>query len=252
MLIDTHAHLNFNAFSKDRHKIIKKSLADKIWMINVGSNYHTSQKAVCLAEKYKAGVYAAVGLHPIHAQEGFDYKKYKELAAIKKVKAIGETGLDYKEEYFSFRQKQAEVFLQQMTLAQEMCLPLIFHCRRAHDAMLAIIKQELEKNKTNIRGVVHCFTGKWPQAEQYLKMGFYLGFNGIIFKLNLDQIIKKTPLNRILIETDCPYLTPSPAVGRNEPAYVRYVMQRIARLKGISEIKTAGQTRLNAKKLFKI
>ncbi len=252
MIIDTHAHLNFNAFSKDRHKVIEKSLTDKVWMINVGSNYDTSKKAVCLAEKYKAGVYAAVGLHPIHARQGWQYKKYKALAQSKKVVAIGETGLDFKKEYSGFIEQQKQVFLNQLNLAQELDLPIIFHCRMAHQAMLKMLEERLKNKKYKIKGVIHCFTGNWQQAEKYLSMGFYLGFNGIIFKLNLSNIIKKVPTDKILIETDCPYLTPAPFSGRNQPLYVKQVLEKIADIKSKRWQSLARQTTLNAKKLFKI
>ncbi len=250
-MIDTHAHVNFKAYNKDFDQVIQRALKNKVRLINVGSQYQTSKKAVEMAERYQTGVYAAIGLHPIHAREEFDYQKYKALAGSRKVLAIGEAGLDYKKEYLAFKDKQATVFLQQLSLARELNLPLVFHCRQAHFAMLPIIKKEMKDNR-ELRGVVHCFTGKWPEAEEYLKMGLFLGFNGIIFKLDLDSIIIKTPLERILIETDCPYLTPQPLSGRNEPLYVKYVLKKIAALKKISLSKAAQQTSLNAKKLFNL
>ena len=129
-----------------------------------------------------------------------------------------------------------------------MSLPVIFHCRKAHDDLIKILK---EFGKIN--GVVHCFTGKWRQAKEYLDMGFYLGFNGIIFKLNLDEIIKKTPLERILVETDCPYLTPPGfSEKRNNPLAVKLVAQRIAEIKNKHFEEISGVTTENAKKLFKI
>lgn len=247
MIIDTHAHLNFNAYKDDADKVIKKSLEQGVWMINVGSRYATSKRAVEIAEKYD-GVFAAIGLHPIHAQDGFDYGKYKELAESKKVVAVGEIGLDYKEEYVSFKEQQRTVLCQQLELAQELKLPIIFHCRLAHDDLIKI----LSENSSPITGAVHCFTGKWAEAQKYLEMGFYLGFNGIIFKLNLDKIIEKIPLDKILIETDCPYLTPLPMEGRNEPIYVKYVAEKIARIKGLSSEEVAEITTKNARKLFNI
>jgi len=269
MLIDTHAHLNFNAYKADADEVIRRSLDNQVWMINVGTNYETSKKAVEIARGHEKGVYATIGLHPIHLETGlvkikndteeievktkeeeFDYEKYKKLAlsevkGSKKVVAIGEFGLDYywkpkttkKKELF--KQKQKEAFLQQLNLAKELNLPVVFHCRMAHQDLIEVLKLKIKNEKLKIGGVIHCFTGSWKQAQEYLDMGFYLGFNGIIFKLDLDEIIKKTPLDKILIETDCPYLTPPPESGRNEPLYVKYVAERIAEIKKIRAKRTS-------------
>lgn len=248
MLFDTHAHLNFNLYKDDSLKVLQRSLDNDVWMINVGSQYSTSKRAVGMAEKYDKGVYAAVGLHPIHLEaETFDYEKYKDLAKSPKVVALGEIGLDYKQEYVSFREKQKEVLVQQLKLAKELGLPVIFHCRMAHEDMIKI----LSESGAGISGVIHCFTGKWKEAEMYMEMGLYLGFNGIIFKLNLDEVIAKTPLDRILIETDCPYLTPPQEQGRNEPMFVRHVAEKIAKIKQLSYEEIAEATTQNAQKLFK-
>jgi len=246
MLIDTHAHLNFNAFKDDFDRVIKRSLDKNVWMINVGSNFKTSKRAVEIAEKYK-GVYAGIGLHPIHAEEGFDIKNYKELAKSDKVVAIGEIGLDYYKDYALFKKKQKEVFLQQLDLAKELELPVIFHCRMAHNDLLEIMKG------TKLQGVIHCFTGGWRQAKEYLDMGFYLGFNGILYKMNLKEVIEKTPLDRILIETDCPYLTP-PKLGaeRNEPIFLKHIVQEIAKIRNLDFEKVAQAATKNAKRLFNI
>ena len=256
MLIDTHAHLNFNAYKEDGLKVLQRSLDNDVWMINVGSQYPTSKRAVETAEKHREGLpagrqgaYAAVGLHPIHLEtEAFDYEKYKELAKSKKVVAIGEVGLDYKPEYALSKEKQKSVLSQQLKLAEELGLPVIFHCRMAHEDLIKILSENSSRNF----GVVHCFTGTWKQAEKYLGMGLYFGFNGIIFKLKLDEIIKKTPLDRILLETDCPYLTPPQEDGRNEPIFVKYVAEEIAKIKKLSYEEVAEITTQNAQKLFKI
>ena len=253
MLIDAHAHVNFNTYKDDADEVIRRSLDDDTWIINVGSQHSTSKRAVELAEKYEKGVYAAIGLHPIHAGDGFNYEKYKQLSQSPKVVAIGETGLDYKEEYISSKEKQKEIFLKQLELARELNLPVIFHCRMAHDDLINILNSQFSVHNSKLRGAVHCFTGNRAQAEKYLAMGLYLGFNGIIFKMNLDDIIKKTPLDKILVETDCPYLTP-PSAGteRNEPIYVRYVAEEIAQIKGISYEEMSKITTENAKKLFRV
>ncbi len=278
MLIDTHAHLNFNTYKEDLDKVVKRTLENNVWIINVGSQYETSKRAVEIAGKYEKGVYAAVGLHPIHAnEEKYNLERYKELiikGGLVKVVAIGEIGLDYKLEYVSFKEKQKTVFLKQLALAKELNLPVIFHCRMAHEDLIEILNTKYKIQDTAPRGVIHCFTGTWEQAQQYLEMGFYLGFNGIIFKLNLDKIIEKTPLDKILIETDCPYLIPLPAVAllglrsrsyfgeggaeagpppyRNEPLYVKYVAEKIAKIKNTNFGEVAKITTENAKKLFKI
>ncbi len=277
MLIDTHAHLNFNAYKSDVDEIIRQSLDNNVWMINVGSNYITSKKATEIAERYPKGVYAAIGVHPIHLTEGifkvkldeeeqsfqtknedFDYEKYKTLAQSQKIVAIGEIGLDYyyrpktKIKLEQFKNKQKEVFLKQLGLAKELNLPVVFHCRMAHEDLIEILDKQKTENNKQLRGVVHCFTGDWEQAQQYLDMGLYLGFNGIIFKLNLDEVIEKTSLDKILIETDCPYLTPPQENGRNEPLYVKHVVEKIARIKNLSYEEIAEISTKNAKKLFGI
>ena len=303
MLIDTHAHLNFAAFNEDRNKVIKKCLDNDLWIINVGTNFETSKKAIDITESYSQGVYAAIGLHPINLDTGlvkikldknemaidaygkdldkvfekqFDFEKYKKLALnSKKVVAIGEIGLDYwhkpktKSKLAEFKQKQKDLLLQEIKLAQELALPIIFHCRMAHDDLYEVLNYKLQitnyKQNTNynnqnskLQGVIHCFTGNWKQAQKYLDMGFYLGFNGIIFKLNLDEIIKKTPFDRILIETDCPFLTPPlptkalAKAGRNEPIFIKYIAQKIAGIKNVSFEKIAEITTKNAQKLFRI
>jgi len=252
MLIDTHAHVNFKAFAQDSDEVIKRCLENQVWLINVGSQYATSKKAVEIAEKYPQGVYAAIGLHPIHALDSFKTADYRQFLSSKKVVAIGEIGLDYKSEYLSFKEEQKKVFLEQMKLAQEVNLPIIFHCRQAHAELLEFLKSKIKNQKSKLKGVIHCFTGSWSVAEEYLKMGLFLGFNGIIFKLNLDEVIKKTPLERILLETDCPYLTPPPMEGRNEPIYVKYIAEKIAQIKNLSYEEIIKVTTANARFLFNL
>lgn len=276
MLIDTHSHVNFNAYKGDADEVISGALDNNVWMINVGSQFSTSKRAVEIAEKYPEGVYAAIGLHPIHLSSGifktkvdteeiefqtkeekFAYEKYRELAKSKKVIAIGEIGFDYwyrpktKIKLSEFKNRQKEAFLKQLELAKELNLPVIFHCRVAQEDIINTLQQS---NIQNLRGVMHCFTGTLEDAQKYIEMGFYIGFNGLIFKMNWwDEIIKKIPIEKILVETDCPYLVPPKAgVQRNEPIFVKYVAERIAELKNLSYDKLSEITTKNAKELFRI
>lgn len=244
MLIDTHAHLNFGAFDDDFDKIIEKSLSEDVWMINVGSKYNTSKKAVKIAENYNNGVYAAVGIHPIHAKnESFELSNYERLCQSNKVVAVGEIGLDKFKNYGEFFDEQKKIFTAQLDMAKRLNLPVIIHCRMAHDDLLNILKSY------NLTGVIHCFAGTWEQAKKYLDMGFYLGINGIIYKIDLKEIIKKTPLGKLLLETDCPYLGKE---KRNEPIFVRQIAKDIARMKDISFEQVVQITTQNAQKLFNI
>ena len=291
MLIDTHAHLNFNAFKDDTDEVIRRSLNEGIWMINVGSNYETSKKGVEIAAKTPLGVFAAVGLHPInldtglvkvkydpeegsHLEKEFDYEKYKNLALQSlgeggKVVAIGEIGLDYywkpktRKKKEIFNKKQKELLVQQLELVKELDLPVIFHCRMAHDDLIDFLIKNPEIRPK--KAVAHGFVGNVKQLKKYLDFGFYIGFNGIIFKkiegINFEDLIKNTPLERILIETDCPYLLPPPAeaaasaglkIDRNEPLFVKYIAQEVARIKNLSFEKVAEITTKNANGLFKL
>ena len=290
MLVDTHSHLNFPAFDKDRNEIIKKCLESEIWVINVGTNFETSKKAVEITTKYEKGVYASIGLHPIdldtglikiktdekegsHFEKKFDYEKYKNLAKSEKVVAIGEIGLDYywkpktKRKLELFKEKQKDLLLKELELAKELNLPphqkfgsgglpVIFHCRMAHQDLIEILNFQFSISNFQIRGVMHGFVGTIDQLKEYLKMGFYIGFNGIIFKkiegINFEENIKNTPLDKILIETDCSYLTPPQVEGRNEPIYVKYVVEEIAKSKNISYEEISEITTENAKRLFRI
>lgn len=291
MLVDSHCHINFITFKEDGDKVIKDFLRHNYALIIVGSQDTSSQRAVEYAEKYERGVYAAVGLHPIDLiedtedtvvmdgkpytfksrQENFDRKKYLKMAkSSDKVKAIGEVGLDYyyfdkysAEQIAEYKKKQAEVLREFIGLAEELALPLILHCRgakedsaEAYSDLLRILKEEIAKGR-KISGVVHCFGGDAAQAKEFLSLGLYLGFTGIItFKKkseDLQAIAKETPLEKILVETDAPFLSPEPHRSeRNVPAYVEHVAKKIAELKKMSFDEFARATTDNAKKLFNI
>jgi len=279
MLIDTHAHINFKDFKEDGDKIIQNSLAEEIWMINVGSDYKTSKRALEYANKYEKGVYAAVGLHPIHITEmnmeiegesfktrgeDFNYDIYEKLAKFEKVVAIGEVGLDY----YHFenttnipeaKEKQKQVFLSQALLARRLDLPLIIHCRQAHDDLVKILSDFRKEYidlipKDRPWGVIHCFSGDEDLAWKYFNMGLIISFTGLItFSRQWDDLIRRLPADKFMIETDSPFLTPEPFRGkRNEPLFVKYVAKRIAEIKHLSEERIAEITTKNAKELFRI
>lgn len=288
MLIDTHAHVNFNVYAEDGDEVIRRALKKEIWMINVGSQWSTSRRAIEIAQKYPQGVFAAIGLHPIHLKEqkikeeidpleefefetrpeNFNYEEYKKLALNSKVVAIGEVGLDYyhlpkeNREVEREKQKQKENFIKHLELAKKINKPIIIHCREAHEDVLGILRNFYNNNspqpsfvsRGGARGVIHSFGGRWSQAEEYFKLGFLIGLNGLItFARDYDKVIKAVPLERLLLETDCPYLTPIPHRGqRNEPAYVKFVAEKIAEIKNVSFEEVARITTENAKRLFNI
>lgn len=251
MLIDTHAHLNFKAFSGDFNAAITRAKEAKVnKIIIVGSNFKTSKKAIEIAKKY-TNTYATIGLHPIYVKdESFD-ANFKRLAENDKVVAIGETGLDY---YYdkTAADTQKEVFREHIKLAQQLSKPLILHNRDAGEDILSILT-----SISNLpTGVMHCFSEGLEYAKVILSMGFYLSFTGIItFTKNYEifRVIENMPLNKIIIETDSPYLAPDPYRGkRNEPAYVLEIAKKIAEIKKINIEEVAKQTSDNANKLFKL
>lgn len=265
---DTHAHVNFNDFKNDYQEVIERALKSGVWLINVGSQALTSKRAVEMAKgiyphaKFNAGVYAAVGLHPLHAEdENFNEKFYLELAKNNKTVAVGECGLDYyrvndeKRIADSQKEKQKDVFIKHIELADKIKKPLIIHCRDAHEDLLKILKTNSSKLKTDGAGVMHFFggAGAWENAREYLDLGFYISFSGVttFLKYSHNEDIKKLSLDRILIETDAPYAAPIPYRGqRNEPLYVIEVAKKIAEIKNISFDEVARKTTENAKVVF--
>lgn len=279
MYIDTHAHVNFNLFKDDADEVIRRSIQEKIWMILVGTEYKTSKRALDYANKYEKGIYAAVGLHPIHLQaqraqgddydfdtraEEFNFDAYDQLGQFEKVVAIGEIGLDYyhidpKDDTVSVKGKQKEIFIEQLKLAGKLDLPVIIHCRQAHDDMVSVLKDFKKEYRDLVPrhrpwGVMHCFSGDENLAWQYFGLGFLISFTGIItFSQQWDELIRKLPNDKFMIETDCPFMTPEPFRGqRNEPLYVKYVAEKIAEIKKTTPEKIAEITTNNAKNLFGI
>ena len=256
-MIDSHCHPQLPQFDKDREEMINRALDSGIQMICVGTDLEMSKKAIELAQKH-SGIWASVGLHPNdNLDEEFGEKDYEDLLKQDKVVATGEIGLDYyRTEKLEDRKRQRDRFVQQLELAKKVGKPLILHCRdskagstgTAYPEMIDILKN----GYTDLGGVVHSYTGSLDEAKRFLDLGLYLGFNGIItFARQYDEVVKYVPLDRILLETDAPYLTPEPYRGqRNEPVYVIEVAKKIAELKNISVEEVAEQTTKNCKELF--
>lgn len=252
-MIDSHAHLDEERFDEDRDELIKSLKENAVsYIINPSSDMETSRRVVELSNRYD-NIFAAVGIHP-HDAEGFkeeDLDELKQLSKDEKVVAIGEIGLDY---YYdnSPRKIQKEVFKKQLELAYVLDLPVIIHTRDAMRDTYDILK-EFEGRVT---GVMHCYTGSIEMAEKFMKLGFYISIAGpVTFKnaVNVREMAKQIPLERLLIETDSPYLAPVPNRGkRNDPTNVRYVADMLANLKEIQIDKIIEHSRENTVKLFSL
>ena len=235
MIFDTHAHYDSNGFSADRDEVLA-ALPDAgvTLVVNPGCDVESSRQAIALAEKYPY-VYAAVGIHPGDCDgcTEADLEAIRAMAAHEKVVAIGEIGLDYYWKDNAPKEFQQDIFRRQLALAEELKLPVIVHDREAHGDTLAVVKEF-----PHVRGVFHCFSGSPEMAEELVKMGWYLGFDGPITYKNArrsPEVVAVTPLDRIVIETDAPYLTPEPFRGkRNDSTKLRYVVEKLAEWKGIS------------------
>ncbi len=275
--IDIHSHVNFTAFDADREEVLKRTLENDTWVFNVGTQIDTSRKAVEMAEQYESGVYAIIGLHPIHTGasyhdvkelgeggkeftsrgEKFDKDKYRELFKSKKVVAIGECGLDYYRCDVEYVESQKAAFIAQIELANEFNKPLMLHIRnnKENPEMNAYMDAlELLKKHAKVKGDVHFFAGGLAEAKAFTDFGFTISFTGVItFTTDYDEVIKATPLDMLMTETDAPYVTPAPYRGkRNEPMYVREVVKKIALLKGLGEEEVAGAIVANARRVFGI
>ncbi len=301
MLIDTHAHVNFAAYKEDAEPTIHRALDEGVNLVLVGTQIDTSRQAVQMASKFQKGVYAAIGIHPVHTysqeldeeethfktrEEKFDYEEYKKLAMHDKVVGIGECGLDYFRlptdgDHQAVKKMQAEAFVQQIKLARELDKTLIIHSRSSKgtdDAcldILEILKRETLSLNPSPRGggktaepspsgrgqgegplrfVLHSYTGSPEVAKMFVELGSYVSFNGIITfdkTGNQEAVLKVVPDDKIVLETDCPYLTPVPHRGkRNEPSYVRFVAEHVAGLKDIGVEELAALTTRNAERLL--
>jgi len=252
LLVDSHAHLEDEKYDKDREEVIEECKKDLTFLINVGSNILTSKQSIELAHNYDF-IYASVGIHPHDAQKEFDkVEEIERLALQEKVVAIGEIGLDY---YYNDPPKefQKEVFTKQIRLAKKLNLPIIIHDRDAHGDILDILKKEWTKD---LRGVFHSYSGSVEMAFQVIEMNFYISLGGPVTFKNAKkpkEVVKAVPIEKLLIETDSPYLTPEPYRGkRNTPVYVKFVAEKIAELREMSYEEVCRITAENAIKLFDI
>ncbi len=254
MLIDSHAHLDDKRFDSDRDMLIKNLKDNGLdLVINIGADLQTSIASVSLAEKYE-NIYAAIGVHPHSAKEmdNSTIEILKSFAKREKVVAIGEIGLDFHYDN-SPRDVQRKWFKEQLKLAKEVDLPVVIHTREASQETFDILK---EAQDGKLRGVLHCYSGSVEMALEYIKLGFYISLGGPVTFNNAKvsrEVAKAVPLDKLLIETDCPYLTPVPYRGkRNEPIFVKYVAETIAEIRGISLEELGEATNRNTKELFKI
>lgn len=292
MLTDTHAHVNFAAFKEDAEGVVRRALSEGVSVVNVGTQADTSRQAVAMAEKFEKDVYAVVGIHPVHTysqeldeeethfktrEEKFNYEEYKKLASRPKVVGIGECGLDYFRlpeagDLSAVKKPQAEAFIEQLKLAKELNKTLVIHSRSSKGTdnacldILDILKNphlwnRSERSEESLKSdlprfVLHSYTGSWEVLDQFLALGGYVSFNGIITfdkTGNMEKLVKNTPNDRFVLETDCPYLTPVPMRGkRNEPSYVKFVAEKAAQIKNLSVDEIEKITTQNAKKLFSI
>ena len=253
MYFDSHAHLSDRKFDSDREAVIARMQENGVTgMVDVGCDRASSLLAVRMAERY-GWCWAAVGTHPDSAPEVTDalLDEYRALCQSPRVRAIGEIGLDYFYPDNPPRAVQKAAFRRQMALAQGLGMPVIIHDRDAHGDCLEIVSEFPQ-----VRGVFHCFSGSVETAQELVRRGWYIGFTGVVTFKNARKAVEVaewTPLSRILIETDCPYMAPEPHRGqRNDPGLVPLVAKKIAELKGISEEQVAKATWENARKLFRL
>ena len=252
MLFDTHAHLDDHAFDADRRELIASLPGQGIGLLmNPGCSFESSRNAIALAEEYDF-IYAAVGSHPDVADEVDDalIAEYRELCKHSKVKAIGEIGLDYHYEDIP-RDIQKRAFRLQMELAAELDLPVIVHEREAHEDGLKIVDEF-----PTVKGVFHCYSGSLEMAKELVRRGWYIGFTGVLTFKNARKALEVAagiPTDRIVIETDCPYMAPVPFRGkRNDPSLVCHMADRLAQLLGISPVEARRITMENGKRLYRL
>ncbi|TFH02556.1 MAG: TatD family deoxyribonuclease [Calditrichales bacterium] len=253
MIIDTHTHLHFDSFDEDREQVVQRAIKNDIdAMITIGTDVATSRQSIELAHKF-AVIYAAVGIHPNDSSNvtDEDFDQILELAKEEKVVAIGEVGLDYYRMY-SPKEKQFDTLRRQVKLARKLGLPLIIHNREANEDILNVLNEE---KADEVGGVFHSFTGDIHFLDSVLALNYLVSFTGpVTFRhANYNQLIDRVPLSQLLLETDSPFLAPDPFRGkRNEPAYVRYIAEKISQIKGVSVDDLADITSENTQTLFRL
>ena len=252
MLFDTHAHLNDEAFDADRDELLETfQTAGVGWVLNAGCSLESAKESIALAEKYN-WIYASVGSHPDIADEVNEavLESYRQMCKHPKVKAIGEIGLDYHYETIH-REEQKRAFRAQMALAQELHMPVIVHERDAHEDGMAIVKEF-----PNVTGVFHCYSGSAEMARQLVDLGWYIGFTGVLTFKNARKAVETAasiPLERILLETDCPYMSPEPFRGRRcHPGLLPYMAKKLAQIRDLPEEEVIRITTENAKRMYRI
>ncbi len=253
MIFDSHAHYDDEQFNEDREELLKSLKAGGVvGIINCGSSLEGLEMSVKLSEENDF-VYAAAGIHPENADEFNDNvkRRIEDLAEAKKIVAVGEIGLDYYWEENPPRDVQKQVFRVQMEIAKKYDLPVVIHDRDAHGDTLEIMKEYPE-----VKGVVHCFSGSVEFAKECIKLGYYIGVTGVVTFKNskvIKEVVKEIPMDKLLVETDCPYMAPTPHRGkRNQSNYIEFIMDEIAQLKGLSREEISKITIFNSKALFKI
>lgn len=279
---DTHTHVHFAAFADDSREATQRALDDGVWMVTVGTQSTTSERAVAHANSFEHGVFASVGLHPNHLHampidehegpsfisraETFDSDLYRTLARDPKVVAFGETGFDLYRlpeglDPAEVLATQEKVFRQHLDLCDELNKPVIIHCRDAHAHVSRVVGEYLAAGRLPARGILHCFTGTVAEALAHVANGFYISLSGIAAfpprknetENSLWPVARAVPADRLLIETDAPYLTPPPHRGqRNEPHYVMHVATAVAQARGVSTEELAAQTTANARAVFSL
>lgn len=271
--VDTHAHLDASIYERDLDTVVKHAQDADVAIITIGNDYESSVRAVELAQRYP-NVYASIGVHPnrIPTAEGSDavellqIEKFAELARRPKVVAIGETGLDFHDldqEYrFSPDRRQAEmirtaqkkVFGRFLQLAQETRLPLLLHCRNAHKEMLTMLETwDRATPGFDSRGIIHAFSGTWNEARRYFNLEFLVSVTGIASHgAYRTEVIRKAPLSRLVLESDCPHLTSVPwNLRRSEPSYMPIIADAVASMRGITRAEVAAQTTMNCRRMFR-
>ena len=254
MLIDSHAHLDMKQFNSDRDQVIDRAVsADVKYIITVGIDIISSRNAVKLTTRYPS-IFATAGVHPHNADNANknDLEQIALIAQQEKIIAIGEIGLDFFRNR-SARKKQIEVFTQQLAIATSLDLPVVIHDREAHTETVNLLSSF---KRDGLHGMIHCFSGDYKLAKMFINMGYYISIPGTVTFNNASQIqdvVRRIPINKLLLETDAPFLAPLPHRGkRNEPSYIIHTAQKIAKLRGISFEEISYQTSKNACQLFNL